>query len=178
MEPKKKTPQVIYWAIELSLEEVMKNTQIKDFIESHKELIPLEKIHSTLLFVGRKKKVKVDADISSSVDKIESVMAELKIQEKPEDPEEPYIKSNHRECVLIVKQFGHSANALALDVDSIQFTDDSSKCPSNAVRQHVTMALANGTKAMDSVKTLIGEGTIEVLDTPLILYGKVKGYYH
>jgi len=156
---------VLYWAIELSMEEVMKNPQIKDFIESHKDLKPLEKIHSTLLFVGRKKKAK-PADI-------ETILNELEIKE---DPEVPYINSDQRDCVLEIKQFGYSSNAMALDVYSIQFTDDSSDCPSNAVRQHVTMALANGTKAVDSVKTLLGEGTIEVLETPLVLYGKVKGY--
>ena len=156
---------VLYWAIELSLEEVMKNSQIKDFIESHKELKPLEKIHSTLLFVGRKKK--------SKPAEIDSILGELEIKE---DPEEPYIKSNHRDCILTVKQFGHSSNAMALDIESIIFSDDSTECPSNAVRQHVTMALSNGTKAVDSVKTLLGEGTIEVLNTPLVLYGKVKGY--
>jgi len=161
----KNNKMVMYWAIELSLEEVIKNQQIKNFMASHPELVPLEKIHSTLLFVGRKKKV--------TNDNIENIMEELKIKE---DPEEQYIKSERRECVLTVKQFGYSVNAMALDVDSIIFNDDSSKCPSNAIRQHVTMALANKTKAVDSVKTLLGEGTIEVLDVPLKLYGKVKGY--
>lgn len=156
---------VLYWAIELSVEDVMKNLQIKDFITTHNELNPLDKIHSTLLFVGRKKKVKQE--------EIESVMEQLKIKE---DPEDQYIKFNKRDCILTIKQFGYSSNAMALDVDSITFIDDNSKCPSNAIKQHVTMALSNGTKAVDSVKTLLGEGTIEILNTPLKLYGKVKGY--
>jgi hypothetical protein len=156
---------VLYWAIKLSMEDVMKNSQIKDFITTHNELTPLDKIHSTLLFVGRKKKVKQE--------EIESIMDGLKIKE---DPEEPYIKSNQKDCILIVKQFGYSSNAMALDVDSIAFTDDNSKCPSNAMKQHVTLALSNGTNAVDSVKTLLGEGTIVILETPLKLYGKVKGY--
>jgi len=157
----------LYWAIELSPEEVMDNQQIEKFITSHPELKPLEKIHSTLLFVGRKKQVKPI--------EIEYLMDKLNIKE---DPQEPYIKNKHRECILTINQFGYSSNAMALDVDSIIFSDDSTKCPSNAVRQHVTMALANGIKAVDSVKTLLGEGTIEVLETPLVLYGKVTAYPH
>ncbi len=153
---------VLYWAIELSLDEVMQNQQIKDFIISHNNLIPLEKIHSTLLFVGRKKKSK----------ELETDLVNLSLN----DAEEPYIKNNQRDCVLTIKQFGFSSKAMALDVESIVFKDDSTECPTNAIRQHVTMALSKDTKAVDSVKTLLGEGTIEILNEPLKLYGKVRGY--
>ncbi len=153
---------VLYWAIELSLDEVMQNSQLKQFVDSHKDLIPLEKIHSTLLFVGRKKKSK----------ELETDLINLSLN----DAEEPYIKNDQRECVLTVKQFGHSSNALALDVESIIFKDDSTECPSNAIKQHVTLALSKDTKAVDSVKTLQGEGEIEILNEPLKLYGKVRGY--
>lgn len=155
---------VLYWAVELSLDEVMQNTQLREFIESHKDLIPLEKIHSTLLFVGRKKKTKVTD--------IETDLVTLSLN----DAEEPYIKNNQRYCVLTVKQFGYSSKALALDVESIVFNDDLSECPTNAVRQHVTIALSKDTKAVDSVKTLLGEGTIKILNEPFKLYGKIRGY--
>lgn len=148
---------VLYWAIDIDVKKVMENEQIKNFIGNHKELIPLEKIHSTLLFVGRKKK-----NCENSINL--------------ENPEDIYIKNNDREVIMTVKQFGYSPNAFALDVESIMFVDDKNNCPSNAIRQHVTMALSNGTKAVDSVKTLLGEGTIEMLETPLVLYGKIKGY--
>jgi hypothetical protein len=163
----------LYWAIELSREEVMKNKQISDFLANHPELIPLDKIHSTLLFVGRTKKPKNEKNLSDLMSEKLKITDDSDI---PNNPEEPYIKINNLDCVLTINQFGFSENALALDVESILFQHDNSKCPSNAIKQHVTLALAKGVKAVDSVKTLLGEGTIEKLDVPLILYGKVKGY--
>ena len=43
-----------YWGVSLNLSIVTENAELQSFLKSHDNLILLEKIHSTLLFVGKK----------------------------------------------------------------------------------------------------------------------------
>lgn len=142
---KERKKLTMYWGIELE-NDVFNDFQIKSFLDEHPDLIKLEKIHSTLLFVGKK------------INKDEEVIS-------------PFAG---KVCELVIDAYGYSDDALALRVKSIM--TDNEVVPSFAIQQHVTMALKKGIFAKDSVKTLLGEGTIETLAEPIILTGKVKRY--
>lgn len=164
-----KQRRVLYWAVDLDTNDVMSHPIIKEFLKSHPHLKPLQKIHSTLLFVGKGS----SAPVTTPVDELAKKLAGVSISENPEDK---YVKLDGKSCTLTVSGYGHSDKAIALNVTNITLCDGD-RCPSNAVRQHVTVALAQGTKAMDSVKTLLGEGTVEKFEEPLILKGTIKGFY-
>ena len=147
-----------YWGIELT-NEVFENKILKELLESNKELIKLEKIHSTLLFVG-----KVDT---------------------MQDKENLIAKYVGKECKLTIDAIGYSENACALKVKNIKLLEadsaDSagSDIPSYATQQHVTVALKKGTVAKDSVLTLTTDkGKIINLEEELALKGKVKRYMY
>jgi hypothetical protein len=154
----KKQKKTIYWGIELS-NDLFDNSIIKEFLtDKGKNLIPLplsvkkKGIHSTLVFF------KKDCD-SSFYDECESY----------------YSKYDNKIANLIIPRFGYSENALALDVESIKY--DNEEIKSYAIKQHVTMALKEGIFAVDSVKTLLGEGTIIDFDIPLSINGTIKRFY-
>jgi len=139
-----------YWGVALS-NDVFENELIKSFLEEHKELVPLKKIHSTLLYVGKK-----------------------------ENPlEETYKDLEGIECTLIIPGYGYSENAMAFKVDGVTYIGADNmtvNVQSFAVQQHVTMALKAGTKAVDSVKTLLGEGTFVEFPETLKIAGHIKRY--
>jgi hypothetical protein len=164
---------VVYWAVALDLKKILENNDIKKFLDEHQDLIMLKEVHSTLLFVGRKKKTANTTNTTNLTDLVAD-LGNLQVS----NTQEPYMKLDGKECQLVVKQFGYSANAMALEVKEIKMCEDDTSCPTNAVKQHVTMALSNGTKAVDSVKTLLGEGTIHTLTTPLLLTGTIKGFFY
>lgn len=158
---------VLYWGIDLELSDILINQEIKTFLDNHPELIQLKKVHSTLFFVGRKKVEKTEKDVSDILENMSLL-----------DPEEPYKKLNGKECELIINAFGYSDDAIALNVQTIKIKDDDSDCPTNAKRQHITIALKTGIKAVDSVKTLLGDGTIHELSSSLILKGFIKSFFY
>jgi len=139
----KKKLLTAYWGIRVDSSDILNNIEIKTFLETHKELIPLTKMHSTLLFVGKK----ICAD--------EIVF----------EPHKDKIYS------LTINQFGYNDNALAIEVANIN-----PSVPTFAIKQHITVALKTGEKAVNSVKTLIGEGNIITLEKPLIINGIVTKY--
>lgn len=141
-----------YWGIELT-NEVFENIVLKELLESNKELIKLEKIHSTLLFVG-----KVDT---------------------MQDKENSIAKYVGKECKLTIDAIGYSENACALKVKTIKLLDSDDDIPSYAIQQHVTVALKKGTAAKDSVLTLTTDkGKIINLAEEIVLNGKVKRYMY
>lgn len=142
---KERKKLTMYWGVELG-NDVFDNPQIKSFLDEHPDLIKLEKIHSTLLFVGKK------------INKDEEVIS-------------PF---SGKECEILIDAYGYSDDALTLRVKSI--TADNQTVPTFAIQQHITMALKKGIFAKDSVKTLLGEGTVEIFTEPIILTGKVKRY--
>ena len=82
-----------------------------------------------------------------------------------------------KECTMAVVGYGYSDKALALEVGEVLFADTEEPVKSHAVKQHITVALAKGTKAVDSVKTLLGEATmVRKFVEPIILHGKLRRY--
>lgn len=124
-----------YWGVSLSESILESNDTIAQLLILNPQLKPLKKIHSTLLFVGKK------------VDPTEEIFKDLV----------------DKECTLTVDAVGYSENAMALSVRSITYDNDQ-PMPTYAVKQHITLALKAGTKAFESVKTLQGEGTVVDLD--------------
>jgi hypothetical protein len=144
---KERKNMTMYWAVELD-NSVFDNEEIKIFLDEHPNLIKLSKIHSTLLFVGKK----INKD------------------------EEIFLSFVGKECCVTIDSFGHSDNAMALNVKSM--TCDNIDVPSFATRQHVTMALKEGVSAKDSVNTLLGDGTVKLLSTNITIMCNVKRYMY
>lgn len=142
--PKKKERKTLFWGVGLDTKKVKEYEPIKKFLEEHEELIPLRSVHTTLLYVGR-----VD-----------------------NEDEELYIPFRYKKCVLTIGGYGYSEKAVALKVESIKFDDDSN-VPTFAETQHITVALAKDIKAVESVKTLRGEGEMVEFDMVLELEGKI-----
>ena len=147
--PAKKERKTLFWGVRVNPEVVLNHSLIKETLEKNPQLVPLKKMHSTLLFVGRK--------------------------ENPD--EEIYLPDISKECKMVISGHGWSPNALTLRVDCITFMENNSLVKSFALQQHITVALAEGTKAVDSVKTLMGDGEFLPYVEPLILEGKLLKYY-
>jgi hypothetical protein len=145
-----KKRKTLYWGIELD-GTIFENEQIIKHLESNKQLIISKALHSTLLFVGGKKKN--DNDILSDDD---------------------FLKLEGKKCKVVVDSFGHSELALALSVKSVTCIEDDIPVPSGALKQHVTVALKQGTLPKYSVKTLLGEGSITEFDDVIVLFGHIK----
>lgn len=138
-----------YWGVELNVNDITQIEQIKQALYDKPQLKQLEKIHSTLLFVG-KKEGNTNEDIFKPLEK--------------------------KQCNVNISSFGLSDNALCVKVDSITYleNDEEKNMPTFATHQHITFALGNGTKAVDSVKAL-SDGQIINIDKK-ILSGTVKRY--
>ena len=116
-----------YWGIEIS-PEVFEHEQIKSHLTAKSHLKPLEKIHSTLLYVGK----------------------------KDDNPHESkFYPLEGKECTLQISRFGCSDDAMALHVDKVTHVEDQKvvDVPTHATQQHITMALRQGVKPVDSVKS-------------------------
>ena len=148
---KSKKDLTAYWGISLSTS-ILEHSEIKRILEENPQLIPLKNIHSTLLYVGKKE----------------------------DDREKNYIMLEGVLCNLTITEIGVSEKAMALKVDKIVYTNDDNiekeliSFPNQ--QQHITLALKQGIKPVDSVKTLLGEGTIIILTKPLIIQGHIKRY--
>ena len=145
----KKVKKTLFWGVSLKTEPVHSHKLVAECLASNPQLVPLKSIHSTLLYVGRK-----------------------------DNTNEPVYEAHVlKKCQVVISGHGFSANALALKVDSITFMDDGVIVPSFAELQHVTLALYADTKAVDSVKTLQGEGSIVTYDEPFVLEGTLRRYF-
>jgi hypothetical protein len=145
----KKPRKTLYWGIELSVDEILTNETIKKLLDDKQHLIPLEKMHTTLLYVGK----------------------------KDDERENEYTNHRGKKCTITINHFGISDFALALNVNEMKFIDDHSEIvPTHAPKQHVTVALAEGIKAMNSINAF-DEGMIVQLDESLIIHGKFYQYF-
>lgn len=147
----KKKFLTMYWGIELSTE-LFNNDVIKSIFESNPNLVPLKKIHSTLLFVGKREGVEEEKD---------------------------FIPLESKQCKLIIDAYGVSEDALALRVKSITYEteDGETKMPAYPNKQqHITMGLRVGIPAKDSVLTLLDDKNITPFDIELT--GTVKRYLY
>lgn len=145
---KKKERKIVYYAVSIENELFEK---FENVLKENDKLIKLEKIHSTLIFFKNHDP---------------SLYEECKIY---------YSKFENMQVNIDIVGYGISENAFALDVSSIKCEDEEIK--SYAVKQHITMALKKEIKAFESVKTLLGEGTVVKLDEPLKITGFIKPYY-
>ena len=147
-----------YWGIALSDDTrnfIFNNLQIKEILNNNHNLIPLLKIHSTLLYVGK----------------------------KLNEDEAKFLPFENKECVLIVNEVGYSNDSMALKVESINLEkgliEDNNTIPSFAETQHVTLALRTSVMAKDSVKSVNGENKDAVkvvFNESLQLKGIVKRF--
>jgi hypothetical protein len=155
---------------------VYDDSRVKEILSNNSHLIPLKSIHSTLVYIGKKKSDRRD---------------------------DKYRSFEGIECIVIIDRYGLSENALALGVQSINISSSTigvqtisvSKSvneyantslnnmhtkivPTDAVCQHVTMALKSGINAKDSVQTLLDEKTVHYFDNDnkITLKGIVKRY--
>lgn len=139
-----------YWGISLN-REIFDHPQIKTHLTAKPHLIGLEHIHSTLLYVGK----------------------------KDDNPHEIYYHPHEgKDCLLTVTQLGCSDDAMALKIDKIQFADDANEThvPSHATQQHVTLALKQGIKAVDSIKCF--NHKMIQLSEPIVIKGHIKRYLY
>jgi hypothetical protein len=129
----KSSPSTLYWSVPLTFQVTDKTDleAINSRIELHK-MKELSEKHSTLRFIGKKKN-----DIDSE-----------------------YMKFEGQKVKVFVDGFGYSSKAISLKVDKIQLiSEDDTKSDfprelMHPVQQHITYALSEGTKAVDSVKTI------------------------
>jgi hypothetical protein len=132
----KSSPSTLYWSIPLSVP--ITNSTDLEAINSRIELYKMKELqekHSTLRFIGKKKN----------------------------DIDTEYMKLEGKKVIVTVDGFGFDSDkikAISLKVDNIQLInedDTKSDFPRDLmhlVQQHITYALAEGTKAVDSVKTI------------------------
>jgi hypothetical protein len=147
---KSKKQMTAYWAISLK-NDIFSHEIITKILTDNPQLKHLERIHSTLLYVGKK-------------------------ENENELVFEPHEK---REVTLTATHVGHSKKAMALKVQSIKFKDGDETVPSFAEIQHVTLALDGETKPAQSVETLRDgneEATVVEFAEPVVLDGFVKRY--
>ncbi len=143
-----KPKKTAYWGIQLDVNAILEHDVIKNSLVEKSNLIPQKHMHSTMLYVGKK------------------------------DDERELLFTDHREkmCSVIVTGHGLSDSALALQVEGIKFSDSEDVVPTFATIQHVTVALASGIKAVDSIKSF-DEGVITQYGEKLVLSGKLKQYF-
>jgi hypothetical protein len=132
----KSSPTTLYWSIPLSFQ--VKDPTDLEAINSRIELYKLKELsekHSTLRFIGKKKN----------------------------DIDNEYMKFEGKKVIVTVDGFGYDfdkVKAISLKVVNIELIeDDGTKIDfprdlMHPVHQHITYALGEGTKAVDSVKTI------------------------
>ena len=142
----KAAPKTMYWGVDLTHELPKLHKVLEKELKENADLIPLTEIHSTLLFVGK----------------------------KPTPNEDKYFNLEGKMATLEITGFGLSEDAIAMDVKSIKLSEDDTVVPTHAEKQHITMALSKGTKAKDSVLTLLNDPVMTI--ETLTLTGKIHRY--
>lgn len=146
VKPTNPTKSTLYWAINLDLKQVLES--VEHVFETSPQLVPNKEVHTTLLFVGRKEN----------------------------SNEQELLVHKDKQCTIIVDAYGLSNDALCLRVSSMVFSDTKEPVPSfQTVTQHVTVALAKGVKAVDSVKAL-NNMTVGFV-SPVTFNGVLKQYF-
>lgn len=146
----KKVRKTIYWCVEFSdneLNKILKNESIAQQLKNNPQLITLNKMHTTLLYLGK----------------------------KDNNSEKDYFDVIGKECNLEVDCYAVSENSLCLNVSCLQFNDNKLNVPTFAKRQHVTVALKQNVRAADSTLAFEQGDTIN-FDTKLVLKGFIKRY--
>jgi hypothetical protein len=139
-----------YWGVELEPNIIQQSESVRLCFEQHPEIIPLKKIHSTLLYVGKKQN----------------------------DNEEVFRHIEGILCDIIIDGYGFSDNAIAYKVNSINYVNNSEvkQVPSFATIQHITLGLKKGVHAVESVKVLSSEGTYNEFQEKILVKGILKRF--
>lgn len=145
----KKPRKTLYWGVKLDINAILEHELIKKSLDEKSNLIPLQYMHSTVLYVGRKE----------------------------DEREISFTEHKERLCYVTVNGHGLSDFALALRVGEIKFVDDAETVPSFNLIQHVTVALAKDVKAVESIKSF-DEGTIIEYEQNLVLTGTLKQFFY
>jgi 2'-5' RNA ligase len=148
----KKKDLTSYWGIELDIE-LFNNPVILKELKERSHLVHNNKIHSTLLFVGK----------------------------KVDDREDVFKQIEGKECYLTIDRYGITDDAMALGVKELKFVDDilsDVKVPSYATVQHITMALNKDKNilAKDSIKSFEQAENVKVIN--IITKGIIKRYLY
>ena len=88
--------------------------------------------------------------------------------------DEYYSLYENKECTLIVPSYAYSYDALVLNVESVKYNNKNIN--THNIKQHITLALKKNISPVESIKTLLGQGTIVNFKFPLIIYGKIKKF--
>lgn len=142
-----------YWGIQLNSNNILDIPLVATLLRENSHMKKNEKFHITLLYVGKKEDVR----------------------------ENIYIPIEHKNCQIVIDRIGFSKKAIAIGVKSIKFIEDdeytvSDDVPTFAIQHHITVALSDGTKAVDSVKTLLGEGKIIRLNKNIAIRGRLTRF--
>ena len=148
----KKPLKTVYWGIEVNIAPILAHEPVAISLTENPQLVPLKKMHTTLLFVGRKE----------------------------DERDKLFLPYKDQMCQISVNAHGLSQDALALRVSKLEFVDDTIKgdaVPAYPnIAQHVTVALKDGVKAVESVKSF-AEGVMVDYDSDLVLTGKLTQYF-
>lgn len=136
--------KTLYWAVEI---ENFVNDEINEFIKDKSKLIPLYKIHTLLLFVGK----------------------------KDNEKENIFFEHNKKKCSVLISEFSCSTDALCIKVDNILFKDNT-KVPIFIKVPHITFALREGIDAKYSINAFTDGITIQ-LKKPVKITGRIKQFF-
>lgn len=145
--------KTLYWGVDISKDNILpllEQHNITDYIEQN-NLKLKDEFHATLLFLNKNNL----------------------------HQEEKYKELEGLDCILEINKIGKTPNAIAFQIENMTYTknDNNIQLPSDQESiNHITIALANGTKAKDSVKSLHNETNITDLNEKFIIKGKVKRY--
>lgn len=137
---------IAFWAVEFSISDFSKYTKINS------NLIPLSTIHSTLLYITSKNK-----NHSHIFEKLEAI-----------------------KCKTTISGYCYSNDAIVMKVSNITYINDKNVHTivpffPPTKKQHITLALSEGTRAKDSIRCF-SNGTKIEFKTPLIVFGYIKRY--
>lgn len=121
-------PKIKYWGVFVNMSKIM-YLELNFFLQSKPELRRLNKIYSTLLFVGKKN------DRSNEL---------------------YYEQNRKRLCKLNISGFGWSDAAVVLKVSNITFLDTGLTVQSHNPVQRITIAVSKKLKKIDAIQILNG----------------------
>ena len=97
----------------------------------------------------------------------------LFVGKKVNESEQLFVPLTNTVCEIEIDAIGYSTDAIALRVSNIKGDSD---VPFFGKQKHITIALKNGVLPVDSVNTLLGQGTILELPERITISGKVRKY--
>jgi hypothetical protein len=139
-----------YWGVELR-NEIFNNVTISNILKEYPSLVPLDRLHCTLLYVGKKEC----------------------------DNEKVFVPFERRVCKVFVDAVAYSEDALVLRVKRVTYKEGDNILDMQHFQDqlHVSLAVnkSKGVQTKNSVDAF-ASGTITEFDTEIVLTGKVKRF--